>query len=201
MLEDSEKTNKNFKKLQKNTINKMAQFVKENRLKKAVLQFISTQFNLKSDEDELRELFKELDKDNKGQITKKAFEGHLISLYGVEEGKEICNKIFEYLDLDGSGEISYDEFLSAMIDTKKVITEDKLERAFKIFDKDGNGRLSVEEIKEVFGGDKKTWKKVIEDVDLNKDGEVDFKEFKLMMTSIDKKIVLGDESKLGIKKE
>ena len=200
MLEDSEKTNKNFKTLQKNTINKMAQFVKENRLKKAVLQFISTQFNLKSDEDELRELFKELDKDNKGQITKKAFEGHLISLYGVEEGKEICNKIFEHLDLDGSGEISYDEFLSAMIDTKKVITEDKLERAFKIFDKDGNGRLSVEEIKEVFGGDKKTWKKVIEDVDLNKDGEVDFKEFKLMMTSIDKKIVLGDESKLGIKK-
>ena len=72
MLEDLEKTNKNFKKLQKNTINKMAQFVKENRLKKAVLQFISTQFNLKSDEDELRELFKELDKDNKGQITKKS---------------------------------------------------------------------------------------------------------------------------------
>ena len=99
----------------------------------------------------MRELFKELDKDNKGQITKKAFEGHLISLYGVEEGKEICNKIFEHLDLDGSGEISYDEFLSAMIDTKKVITEDKLERAFKIFDKDGNGRLGVEEIKEVFG--------------------------------------------------
>lgn len=45
------------------------------------------------------------------------------------------------------------------------------------------------------------WKKVIEDVDLNKDGEVDFKEFKLMMTNIDKKIVLGDESKLGMNKE
>ena len=201
MLEDSEKTNKNFKKLQKNTINKMAQFVKENRLKKAVLQFISTQFHLKSDEDELRELFKELYKDNKGQITKKAFEGHLISLYGVEEGKEICNKIFEHLDLDGSGEISYDEFLSAMIHSKKVFTEDNLDWACKIFDKDGNGRLSVEEIKEVFGGDKKTWKKVIEDVDLTKDGEVDFKEFKLMMTNIDRKIVLGDESKLGINKE
>lgn len=196
MLEENEKQNKNFKSIQKNTINKMAQFVKENRLKKAVLQFISTQFNLKSDEDELRELFKELDKDNKGQITKKAFENHLISLYGETEGKEICNKIFEHLDLDGSGEISYDEFLSAMIDSKKVITEDKLERAFKIFDKDNSGRLSVDEIREVFGGDKQSWKKVIEDVDLNKDGEVDFKEFKAMMMNIDKKIVFGDESKL-----
>ena len=196
MLEENEKQNKNFKSIQKNTINKMAQFVKENRLKKAVLQFISTQFNLKSDEDELRELFKELDKDNKGQITKKAFENHLISLYGEAEGKEICNKIFEHLDLDGSGEISYDEFLSAMIDSKKVITEDKLERAFKIFDKDNSGRLSVDEIREVFGGDKQSWKKVIEDVDLNKDGEVDFKEFKAMMMNIDKKIVFGDDSKL-----
>lgn len=47
-----------------------------------------------------------------------------------------------------------DEFLSAMIDSKKVLTEDKLEKAFKIFDKDGSGKLSLEEIKEVFGGDK-----------------------------------------------
>ena len=120
----------------------------------------------------------------------------MISLYGEAEGKEICNKIFEHLDLDGSGEISYDEFLSAMIDSKKVITEDKLERAFKIFDKDNSGRLSVDEIREVFGGDKQSWKKVIEDVDLNKDGEVDFKEFKAMMMNIDKKIVFGDDSKL-----
>ena len=38
--------------------------------------------------------------------------------------------------------------------------------------------------------------KVIEDIDLNKDGEVDFKEFKAMMMNIDKKIVFGDESKI-----
>lgn len=89
-----------------------------------------------------------------------------------------------------------DEFLSAMIDTKKVITEDKLEKAFKIFDKDGSGKLSLEEIKEVFGGDKESWKKVIEDVDLNKDGEVDFNEFKIMMMNLEKKIVLGKETKI-----
>ena len=197
LMEDAEKSNnKNYKTIQMNAINKMSQFVKENRLKKAVLQFISTQFNLKSEEDELRDLFKELDTNNKGQISKVAFGDHLISLYGEKEGKDLCNKIFEDLDLDGSGEISYDEFLSAMIDTKKIITEDKLAKAFKVFDKDNNGRLSVDEIREVFGGDIKTWKKVIEDIDLNKDGEVDFKEFKAMMMNIDKKIVFGDESKI-----
>ena len=71
-----------------------------------------------------------------------------------------------------------------MIDGKKVVTDDRLQKAFKMFDKDGNGKLSVDEIIEVFGGEESYWKKVIVDVDLNKDGEVDFNEFKLMMGNL-----------------
>ena len=192
---DKEKVDNNFKKIQKNTINKMARFVKENRFKKAVLQFISTQFNLKEDENELKDLFKELDSTKKGQISKEVFCEQLKTLYGETDGKTICDKIFEHLDLDGSGQISYDEFLSAMIDSKKIITEERLEKAFKIFDKDGNGRLSVDEIIAVFGGNKQSWEKVIADIDLNKDGDVDFKEFKAMMINIDK----VDDNKLSKK--
>jgi calcium-dependent protein kinase len=56
------KNEKNFgKKLQMKVINKMNDFVKENRLKQAVLQFISNQFNLKKEEKELQALFKEFD--------------------------------------------------------------------------------------------------------------------------------------------
>ena len=183
---DKDKIDKSFKKIQKNTINKIARFVKENRFKKAVLQFISTQFNLKEEENEVKELFKELDTTKKGQISKDVFGEQLKKLYGETDGKIICDKIFKHLDLDGSGQISYDEFLSAMIDSKKIITEERLAKAFKIFDKDGNGRLSVDEIIAVFGGDRQSWEKVIVDIDLNKDGDVDFKEFKTMMINIDK---------------
>ena len=178
---DEKSVEKLGKKLQLKVINKMADFVKENRLKQAVLQFISTQFNLKKEEDDLKALFSEFDIKQKGQITKEIFYEKLSQLYGENDGREICDRIFERLDLDGSGEISYDEFLSAMIDGKKVITDDRLAKAFKMFDKDGNGKLSIEEIIEVFGGEENYWKKVIEDVDLNKDGQVDYKEFKLMM--------------------
>ena len=178
---DEKSVEKLGKKLQLKVINKMADFVKENRLKQAVLQFISTQFNLKKEEDDLKALFSEFDIKQKGQITKEVFYEKLSQLYGENDGREICDRIFERLDLDGSGEISYDEFLSSMIDGKKVITEDRLAKAFKMFDKDGNGKLSIEEIIEVFGGEENYWKKVIEDVDLNKDGQVDYKEFKLMM--------------------
>ena len=173
---------KNFgKKLQIKVINKMNDFVKENRLKQAVLQFISNQFNLKKEEEDLQALFKEFDLKKTGEISKDIFYKKLTELYGEIEGKEICDKIFERLDLDGSGEISYDEFLSAMIDGKKVLTEDRLEKAFKMFDKDGNGFLSISEIIEVFGGDSSYWTKIIEEVDSNNDGEVDFNEFKKLM--------------------
>ena len=162
-------------------INKMNDFVKENRLKQAVLQFISNQFNLKKEEEDLQTLFREFDLKKTGEISKEIFYKKLTELYGEIEGKEICDKIFERLDLDGSGEISYDEFLSAMIDGKKVLTEDRLEKAFKMFDKDGNGLLSIGEIVEVFGGDSSYWTKIIEEVDSNNDGEVDFMEFKKLM--------------------
>ena len=184
----SNKTGMN-KKIQIKVINKMRDFVKENRFKQAVLQFISTQFNLKKEEEDLRDLFKQFDQEKKGQITKDVFYQKLCELYGENDAKDISERIFAQLDLDGSGEISYDEFLSAMIDSKKVVTADRLEKAFKLFDKDGNGKLSIDEIMAVFGGDEESWKKVIDEVDLNKDGEVDFDEFKHMMNDMGAKMV------------
>ena len=111
----------------------------------------------------------------------------MIKLYGENDAQLITDKIFTQLDRDGSGEISYNEFLTALIDDKKVVTLDRLDRAFKLFDKDGNGKLNIEEIKQAFGGDEKAWKKVIRDVDKNNDGEVDFEEFKLLMMGLEQK--------------
>ena len=92
--------------------------------------------------------------------------------------------------MDGSGKISYDEFLSAMINSQKVVTEERLKKAFKMFDKDNSGKLSVTEIRNVFGGTEAQWKQVIDEVDLNNDGEVDFEEFKIMMINMDKNQII-----------
>ena len=109
-----------------------------------------------------------------------------------EDAKQLTNKIFNTLDLDGNGDISYNEFLTSIIDSKKFITNDRLDKAFKLFDKDGNGKLSIDEIRAVFGGDEKKWQKIIEDIDLNDDGEVDFEEFKMLMTGVNSKDLLDD---------
>ena len=78
------------------------------------------------------------------------------------------------------------------MDSKKFLTEDRLEKAFKMLDRDENGLLSVDEIKSFFGGDEKTWKKVLKDVDKNGDGDVDYKEFKQMMIGFDLNEIVGE---------
>ena len=198
MLDESENNQniqKNFKLIQMNAINHMTQFVSENRFKQAVLQFISTQFNLQKEEGDLREIFKSMDISGTGQITKNEFCNKLVELYGEIDGKNIAANIFNNLDLDGSGKISYDEFLSSMISSKKILTEERLEKAFNMFDKDNSGKLSIEEIKNVFGGTEEQWKKVISEIDLNKDGEVDFAEFKIMMENMDKNKIIDQRKK------
>ena len=184
--------NKNYNQLK--AVNKMAEFVKENKFKQAVLQFITTQFDIQQEEENLREVFKQFDVEKTGQITKDVFLGELVKLYGEEDAKILTNKIFNTLDLDGNGDISYNEFLTSIIDSKKFITNDRLDKAFKLFDKDGNGKLSIEEIRLVFGGDENKWQQIIQDIDLNDDGEVDFEEFKHLMTGTKSRELLQENN-------
>mmetsp|Transcript_30594 Transcript_30594/g.22679 ORF Transcript_30594/g.22679 Transcript_30594/m.22679 type:complete len:118 (-) Transcript_30594:47-400(-) len=88
-------------------------------------------------------------------------------------------------DADGSGEIDYSEFVVATINKRKLLSEEKLTAAFKLFDKDGSGSISANEVKEVLGVgkniDEKVWNDIILEVDGNGDGEISFEEFKQMM--------------------
>lgn len=75
------------------------------------------------------------------------------------------------------------------MDKSKLITDKKLESAFKLFDKDGDGLISLLEIKDILGRDSPNigddiWNKIIKEVDLNGDGEISLDEFKKMMEKI-----------------
>ena len=172
-------------------LERMAEFVQQNKFKQAVLQFISTQFNLRKEEENLKEIFKAFDKEGKGVISKKDFIEQIDNIYGGIISEEISNIVFSNLDLDNSGEISYNEFLTSVIDSQKILTEDRLKKAFDMFDKDGSGALDINEIKVYFGGNDETWKKVLKDIDLNGDGQVDFEEFKKMMIGMDPNEIVG----------
>lgn len=96
--------------------------------------------------------------------------------------------MFKNIDIDGNGAIDYTEFVMATMNENNIVTNDKLQQAFKMFDKDGSGSITADEIKEVLGFDSSINKKIIDDiikeVDENGDGEIQFDEFVHMMRKL-----------------
>lgn len=80
-------------------------------------------------------------------------------------------------DIDKNGEITYSEWIMASSNMSKLVTEEKLETAFRFFDKDENGYISMQELKEVLGMknlvSENVWNQLIQEGDenfQNKDG-------------------------------
>lgn len=108
--------------------------------------------------------------------------------FGKTMNIEDVDQLFSQVDIDGSGFIDYSEFVIASMNEKQLLTNDKLEAAFKMFDKDGSGMISIEEIKQVLSFGKNLDDRAVEDmikqVDENGDGEISFDEFSKMMRRI-----------------
>jgi calcium-dependent protein kinase len=105
-----------------------------------------------------------------------------------EVTKKVVN-LFLLLDGDNNGFIEFDEFLRACIDKKEILTEDYLKYAFKFLDREDRGTLTVKQILSVFAiGDNGLFEialsKDINDVDEDGDGNINFQEFKKMLTNI-----------------
>ena len=90
------------------------------------------------------------------------------------------------MDTDKSGKIDYTEFLAATLDEKIYLKEQRLFEVFRAFDKDESGKISKEELMKLLqiedDPDKKIGK-LIDEIDKNKDGEIDYNEFLDMMTT------------------
>ena len=99
--------------------------------------------------------------------------------------EEEVDRILKAADTDGNGELEYSEWVVATTDKKKLLTEERLMVAFKLFDKDGGGTISSDEIKQVLGVgkniDEKVWREVIKESDPDGNGVISFPEFQAMM--------------------
>ena len=105
----------------------------------------------------------------------------------VEVRKKV-DHLFILLDGDNNGFIEYEEFLRACIDKKEILTDEYLKYAYKFLDKENRGNLSVQEISNSFLKEENKLfeiaiSKDINDVDQDGDGNINFNEFKLLMTN------------------
>ena len=162
-------------------------FRTERKLQKATLSFIISQLSTKQDREEMLELFKSLDKDSSGTLSKaELVEGFsLIFENHVEDVENEVDSIIAQVDVNQSGEVDYSEFVLATMNKQKLLSKEKLEAAFKTFDLDSSGAISADELKAILGRyhtyDDSMWQEIIREVDTNGDGVIDLREFTEMM--------------------
>lgn len=150
-------------------------------MKQATFAFIASQLLSKSERENLAKIFRAMDANGDGKLSLQEIKDGYNQFFGNKLDDTEIEKMFNSVDIDGSGFIDYSEFVVAAMNEKNLVSNEKLEQAFKMFDKDGSGSISPEEIKEILGFGKsiseEAVNEVIRQVDANGDGEISFEEF------------------------
>ncbi|XP_048342189.1 calcium-binding protein 2 isoform X1 [Sphaerodactylus townsendi] len=139
--------------------------------------------------EELREAFREFDKDHDGYISYKDL-GECMRTMGYMPTEM---ELIELSQQITGGKVDFDDFVDLMgpkmlAETADMIGVKELRDAFREFDTNGDGQISVAELREAMRkllGQQLNYHEVdeiLKDVDLNGDGLVDFEEFVRMMS-------------------
>ncbi|KAM0047071.1 putative protein kinase CAMK-CDPK family [Helianthus debilis subsp. tardiflorus] len=163
---------------------RMKQFRAMNKLKRLALKVIAENLEPTEEIKGLRQMFSNMDTDGSGSITYEELKAGLSKLGSRLVESEI-QQLMDAADVDKNGTIDYIEFVTATMHQHKLEREENLYRAFQFFDKDDSGLITRDELKHAmtqYGmGDETTIDEVLDDVDTDKDGTINYEEFVTMM--------------------
>ena len=170
----------------------ISSFKADQKLKRAAYAYIASQVISKNEKEDLSKIFKALDKNGDGKLSKEEIMDGFENIYGRHVDEDEMDEMFKQMDLDGSGTIEYTEFIAASMNQKQMNSKEKMNAAFKLFDKDNSGTISAQEIKEVLGAGKggiteKAIEEIIKEVDEDENGEISLDEFEKLMTTVTQK--------------
>ncbi|KAK1397227.1 Calcium-dependent protein kinase 20 [Heracleum sosnowskyi] len=163
-------------------LSRLKRFSAMHKLKKIAIRVIAESLS----EEEiagLKEMFKMIDTDNSGNITLEELQKGLEKV-GANLMESEINDLLQSADLDNSGTIDYTEFVAAMLNLNKAQKEDHLVAAFSYFDKDGSGFITADELEQAckqFGLEGAQLEVIMQEVDKDHDGRIDYNEFVDMM--------------------
>ncbi|RYR51138.1 hypothetical protein Ahy_A06g026185 isoform A [Arachis hypogaea] len=178
-------------------LSRMKQFRAMNKMKKLALKVIAQ--NLSEEEIKgLKQMFNNMDTDRSGTITFEELKSGLSRL-GSKLSETEIRQLMDAADVDKNGTIDYYEFITATMHRHKLEKEENLYKAFQYFDKDSSGYITRDELRHALTeyqmGDEATIDEVIDDVDTDKDGKINYEEFVAMMRkgTLDNEGVIGKE--------
>ena len=138
----------------------------------------------------LRELYEELDKDGDGEITK-------AEMLDAGWDTKFVDNIFDEADIDKDGSITLNEWIVTFINKKDLITEENMRTVFNIIDASEDGTLDLQELKDElqknFKFTNEDWHFIVDEVDGDGSGTIDFDEFRTMMMNCVQEIVPDKE--------
>ncbi|XP_072943884.1 troponin C, isoallergen Bla g 6.0101-like isoform X2 [Epargyreus clarus] len=139
----------------------------------------------------LKNAFDAFDSEKKGVISTDMI-GTILEMLGHDLDEDTLKEIINEVDQDGSGQLEFSEFctlaakfLTEEVDDEAMLAE--LREAFRLYDKEGNGYITTEVLKEIFRELDNTLSEndlnnMIEEIDTDGSGTVDFDEFLEVMT-------------------
>lgn len=144
-IKDYAEESRNSEEIQK-LVQRLSLFNRTTKLKEAIQTFILTQVMMSKELGQVEKLFKEIDIDGDGVISKNELMEYLIKTMDKEEAIEETEKVFEKLQENNRECIEYIEFLRVTVESKIWLSKENLRKAFLIFDHDSSGTISKEEI-------------------------------------------------------
>ncbi|CAG9316827.1 unnamed protein product [Blepharisma stoltei] len=161
-------------------INRLVEFTSKDVITQELLKYFKVTLADQNESRQFIELFKSLDTNKDGQITKEELLNETKNL-----DIEVQNKlkmILKNADLMKKGYIGFSEFATACTDWNTQENIKKFEKAFKICDKNGDGQLSLKELKEKIEGIRtKEWVQFFGNVDSDQSGTISLEELKAFL--------------------
>lgn len=136
---------------------------------------------------EIKEAFNLFDTDKDGSLDYHEFKVAMRAL-GFDLKKAEVLKLLREFDKSGQGQIEFDDFNKVM--TEKILQRDPIEelrKAFALFDDDSTGKISLKNLRRVAREigedlDDNELQAMIDEFDLDQDGEINEQEFISIMT-------------------
>ncbi|XP_034289755.1 calcium-binding protein 4 [Pantherophis guttatus] len=144
--------------------------------------------------DELLDAFKEFDTDQDGFLSYKDL-GDCMRTMGYMPTEMELLEVSQHIKMRMGGRIDFEEFVEMMRpkvleETAHMVGVRELKIAFREFDTDGDGAISSLELRQAVTAlldeqlNAQELDEILQDVDLNGDGKVDFDEFVMMLSSV-----------------
>jgi len=170
----------------KSILSTLSTYKPKYKLQEVAIAFIVHNVSQTNEIKKVFSAFQVIDENGDGRITKnELIQGMKIFDPTIENPEREVDKIFATIDMDNNGFIEFEEFARAILDKKKLLSDEIMQFTFNFFDKDRNGEITLQELIDIFGKSKEQELiELVSEVDTDKNGKIEYSEFKEMMNKI-----------------